>query len=894
MGAFRSGIQQKILLLLLTLALPPLLFVGWLGLAGLSRARATATEEGTSALRMQAEAALARRAIDKAELYDAALTGIYQQVQSTARYAERLHAEPLSAPSDARVWVAPAPDPELIERYQTQVAYVQRMIPVLQTAVASNPLVNIGYIGLEEGGVIAFDNDAVIDNLIEIQPFDPRTRPWYVEARTTGDVVWTDAYVDANTGTLATTCAVPIYGEDGTFIGVVAFDVLLSTITEDLLMVDIGQNGYAFLINAAGDVLVRPDLQAADVQWDEPFRSESLLLSPNATIREMALQLMQRRTGILPVDYEGQSSYIAFAPIETAGWSVALVIPASEIIEPALVTGARIAQTQDELQNQLLILLAVMVVAISSMGWWMAHSFSRRIRAVQQGVQAVAGGRLDARLPAAGSDEIGQLVETFNMMTGSLQEKVDALEDNARLLATLNTVSNELKSILDLDELLETIPARVCTSFGFDRAALYLVDGDLLRIAAASFGPDQVGEARRFIEVARAHPLTLDGSTVEADVVRSGKAVIVDDPWENPSVEPEKQAASSSRAYVQVPIFGRHDQVIGVLSADYQFSRRSIQAEDAGRLLTFASVVGLSIENTRLYADLERQVSQRTEELREALERVQLADRRKSDFLASMSHELRTPLNAIIGFSNILFDGIDGDLSQTQREDVRSINRNGRFLLHLINDLLDLAKIEAGHLSLHMGRVDMHALVVEVADTLQALLRDRRVVLRRSLPQSLPPVWADADRMRQILLNLLANAVKFTEEGTITIAVDTIDEVNADNRIGRFVLVRVTDTGVGIPPERQQEIFEDFVQLQDKHSRVRGTGLGLAIVRRLVEAHAGRIWVLSVPGEGSTFSFTVPVAESAQSGLNGNGRSAAAAQIEPQVPPAIVDTLVDE
>jgi two-component system sensor histidine kinase/response regulator len=201
---FRTSIQQKILLLLLSLALPPLILVGWLGLAGLARARETLIAEGTSALRAQKEAELAQRAADKAQLYDLALASVQQQVESTASYAAVLYDQAERPPSAARIWVAPAPSPALLDANVGEVAYVRQLIPVLRAAVDANPLVNIGYVALERGGVVAFDDDAVIDALLKIQPFDPRTRPWYTAAREQRVTVWVDTYVDANTGLLAT------------------------------------------------------------------------------------------------------------------------------------------------------------------------------------------------------------------------------------------------------------------------------------------------------------------------------------------------------------------------------------------------------------------------------------------------------------------------------------------------------------------------------------------------------------------------------------------------------------------------------------------------------------------------------------------------------------------
>ncbi len=502
----------------------------------------------------------------------------------------------------------------------------------------------------------------------------------------------------------------------------------------------------------------------------------------------------------------------------------------------------------------------------------------------------------------AANDEIGDLVLSFNAMTNALNQKVAELEDNLRQLAMLNAVSNRFKAILSLPQIFEAIPRVVCEDFGFERAVLYLLEHDALHAVGASFGPGAEAQAAEFVAAARAEPIALDSETVEADIMRSGQAVIVNNPWSHPRPGQARQRMSGSDSYVQVPIFGHEEKIIGLLSADYHRSRRAVNARDAAQLLTYASMVGLTIENIRLYNELERQVIQRTGELREALVRAQEADRLKGQFLAAISHELRTPLNAIIGFSTVMLDELDGPISAMQREDLKTINQNGRFLLHLINELLDLAKIEAGKLDLNVQPVELRGVIGEVIETVGGLLHNKPIALRASLPPSLPRARADAGKVRQILLNLLSNAVKFTDQGSITVSAQCVimasepaalgaDEVaGAERTVGAqpppamlaregrpvtpYIAVSVRDTGIGIAPEQLPLFFEEFRQVHGRRGEKQGSGLGLSICRRLIEAHGGRIWVESTPGQGSTFTFTLPCTIEPKPGARGQGPGA--------------------
>lgn len=262
--------------------------------------------------------------------------------------------------------------------------------------------------------------------------------------------------------------------------------------------------------------------------------------------------------------------------------------------------------------------------------------------------------------------------------------------------------------------------------------------------------------------------------------------------------------------------------------------------------MTLANAAAVSLENARLY-----------QEQRETAEKLREVDKMKSQFLANMSHELRTPLNSIIGFSRVILKGIDGTVSDLQKQDLTAINSAGQHLLNLINDILDISKIEAGKMELaFQDDVSLHDVINGALSFAVGLTKDKRIKLEKSIPSELPPVRADATRIRQVLINFLSNAAKFTEEGTITLKAGVQTGPSGKPE----VLISVTDTGIGISQEDQKKLFLPFSQVDASATRkTGGSGLGLSISRLLIELHGGRVGVISDSGKGSTFYFTLPL-----------------------------------
>jgi signal transduction histidine kinase len=259
----------------------------------------------------------------------------------------------------------------------------------------------------------------------------------------------------------------------------------------------------------------------------------------------------------------------------------------------------------------------------------------------------------------------------------------------------------------------------------------------------------------------------------------------------------------------------------------------------------------VAVPNRDEFGTLATNLNRMTAELGQLYQQLEAASRHKSQFLASMSHELRTPLNAILGYTELILDDIYGDVPEPIREVLARVQQSGQHLLGLINAVLDLSRIEAGRLTLDLADYAMQDVIQSVVVAVEALAAEKHLALTASMPPDLPPGRGDAQRLRQVLLNLVGNALKFTEVGEVRIAVTAAD--------GMFA-VTVTDTGPGIAEAEQQQIFEEFQQAESATARQQGgTGLGLAIAKKIVELHGGRIGVESHLGKGSTFWFTVPM-----------------------------------
>ena len=432
------------------------------------------------------------------------------------------------------------------------------------------------------------------------------------------------------------------------------------------------------------------------------------------------------------------------------------------------------------------------------------------------------------------ADQAVIAIENVRLFT-ELQERnravTDALERETATSEVLRVIS---RFPTDLQPVFDAIAAKAMDLCRATTGWLYRFDGESINIAAAhSLRPGAIDVVRRSYPM----PPSRGGGTARAILNRH--VVYIPDIREDPEYRLEALAeAADYRSVVAVPML-LDGEPIGAITVTGAEAGAFVQHQ-IDLLQIFADQAVIAIQNVRLFTELQQRTAQ-----------LQVANRHKDEFLANMSHELRTPLNGIIGFSEVMLERMFGEINVKQEEYLNDILGSGRHLLSLINDILDLSKIEAGRMELDLTDFDAPTAIDNALMLIHERAARRGQVLERAVDPSLGQIRGDERKFKQVLLNLLSNAVKFTPEGgRITVSAG-VDNEEAS--------VSVTDTGIGIAPEHHALVFEEFRQVGHADRKAEGTGLGLALCRKFIELHDGRIALVSEPGKGSTFTFVVPV-----------------------------------
>lgn len=428
------------------------------------------------------------------------------------------------------------------------------------------------------------------------------------------------------------------------------------------------------------------------------------------------------------------------------------------------------------------------------------------------------------------SKEVAEALEAARLF----EQTQDSLSEQERLTAELETVaqvSTAASTILEADALLQAVVDLSKSSFNLYHVHIYLLNETgrklILKAGAGNVGRLMALEGRE---------INIEADSLISRAARTRQGVMENNVRKTIDFLPHP-LLPNTQAEIAVPMIVG-DKLIGIL--DLQSDQADSFTEDDLKIhRTLASQIAIALENARQYAE-QVETSAKLREL----------DRLKSEFLASMSHELRTPLNSIIGFADVLLEGLDGELNERMEEDVRLIRDGGRHLRELIGEILDMSKIEAGRMELRYEEIDLRQMAQDIMATAAPLAQEKNLDMYLDLDEAITTIEADRTRLRQILWNIMGNAIKFTEKGSVSLSM---------RRKADHVLIAIRDTGIGIKEENIPIVFEPFRQIDGGLNRaVGGTGLGMPITKKLVEIHGGEIWIESVYGQGSTFFFTLP------------------------------------
>jgi GAF domain-containing protein/anti-sigma regulatory factor (Ser/Thr protein kinase) len=424
-------------------------------------------------------------------------------------------------------------------------------------------------------------------------------------------------------------------------------------------------------------------------------------------------------------------------------------------------------------------------------------------------------------------------VRLFQELEARTRELARSVEE----LQALGEVGQAVSSTLELDTVLSRIASHAVQLTGADGGAIYEFDEttEVFRLR----GSYQIEQS--LVDALRAQPIHINQGAIGQAAARR-EPLIIADILDDQHIDPTRFRPAlrqlGYRSLLAVPVL-RDDRIMGGISI-FRRTPGDFPPEVVHLLQTFATQSVLAIQNARLFREIE-----------DKGRKLEAANRHKSEFLANVSHELRTPLNAIIGFSEVLLEKLFGELNEKQAEYTDDILSSGRHLLSLINDILDLSKIEAGRMDLEVATFDLPGAIENALLLIRERASRHAIKLDKSVDERLGDFSGDERKVKQILVNLLTNAVKFTPEG---------GRIHVEARLGDdAVILSVADTGIGIAPEDYEAVFEEFRQVGTNYAQKReGTGLGLTLTKKFVEMHGGKIWVESEPGKGSTFTFTLP------------------------------------
>lgn len=430
------------------------------------------------------------------------------------------------------------------------------------------------------------------------------------------------------------------------------------------------------------------------------------------------------------------------------------------------------------------------------------------------------------------ADKTATAVENY-LLVDETRRQLEELKKQRSRLEISNQVGQQITSILNLDDLLTQVVRSIQLQFDYNHVSVWLPsEDDQMMVAYAMV--DRGQEAR--LRSGEYIPFNSAASSI-VGVYQSGAYALIQDVNANPQ-QAALETMPNTRAEITLPLRIGH-KIIGVLDI-HSDQANAFDPQDTALLQTLANQIGVAVRNAQLYR-----------EAQEARQEAEEANKTKTRFLANMSHELRTPLNVILNFTEFVADGFFGEINEKQESALRNVLASSEHLLTLINEVLDLTKIEAGMMVLFMEKVDLNAILAAVISMGKGLVKEKPIQLEVNVGH-LPATYGDNRRLRQVFLNILSNAVKFTKNGKVTLTASFDEPANE-------IEVSVSDTGIGIAQEDWDKVFESFKQAKHDLTGTVGTGLGMPISKYFVEMHGGKIWFESTIGVGTTFYVRLPL-----------------------------------
>ena len=432
-----------------------------------------------------------------------------------------------------------------------------------------------------------------------------------------------------------------------------------------------------------------------------------------------------------------------------------------------------------------------------------------------------------------------------------LRKAQEELDKRISGLTMLHELGQSINRSFNVENSFSHLTASFISKFGFEKSLIMLFEEEMQRVGSQA----RVGYSEK---EAQAIQTQLLGDKHLQEFLRSEKAVCIHRKGKMTPLFQRLSEIFHSSNFVLVPLVVK-EKVAGFIFVGREASYEEVSEADGELVSILANQMSQAIENSLLYEqlwqshrELEMKVKERTLELAKANEALKRMNRMKSDFVSNVSHELRTPLTSIKGYASILSEGKLGTMSEDQKQRLLRINEQTNTLTQLVNDLLDISRIESGKVAMEFKLMPAHSLLENPMDLLQPQIREKQITFHLETGERPIEIWVDREKMERVLLNLLGNAVKFTPQGgRVTVQI-------SNRREG--VQFDVTDTGIGIDAQDIQHLFEEFFRSENAiRQNIKGTGLGLSLAKRIIEAHEGKIWVKSKVGQGSTFSFLLPL-----------------------------------